>query len=94
MTTPKNRGIVVTNQLPRKLKCRRCFERFENFDQLRFHAQTEHQRVTYLINRQLATIDAKLRKLQELADEGMIGHSDVPPGGNPTEHIFEAMMSS
>ena len=75
MTTPKIRGSLEEPRKNFRFKCRRCTARFENFDKLRFHAQTEHQRVTHQINRSLATIDAKLRSLQQLADEGMIGSS-------------------
>jgi len=56
-----------------RVSCRFCPGKFENFDQLRFHAQTEHPIITRTVNRQLGQVDAKLRILESLAEEGMRG---------------------
>ena len=69
------REIRATVEGKRRVStCRFCPEQFENFDQLRFHAQTEHQRIANQVNRSLSAVDAKLRSLQHTADEGMAGH--------------------
>jgi hypothetical protein len=71
LTRPEIRGIFSSER--RRFPCRFCPAKFDNFDGLRFHAQTEHQREFHKVNRSLAVIDAKLRSLEKLAQEGMIG---------------------
>lgn len=77
LTSGGSRGTL---KLPTKFSCRFCPGKFENFDQLRFHAQTEHPIITRTVNRQLGQVDAKLRIFEKLAEEGMRGYHEAKGG--------------
>lgn len=81
MTRPEIRGILGGQ---RRILCKFCPTKFDNFDQLRFHAQSEHQRAFHQVNRSLAVIDAKLRSLESVAADGLKG---IHAG---TDHSYEA----
>jgi hypothetical protein len=76
------RPVRGTIELPRRVPCRFCPEKFRNFDDLRFHAQAAHNKTFRVVNRGLAATDAKLRSLETLAAEGMRGYNaSAPPPG-------------
>lgn len=76
-------------ELPAKLSCRFCHEKFETFDNLRFHAQSEHKQEFRQVNRQLAATDAKLRSCEATATEGMRGYKEYVIAGHQTHNPIE-----
>lgn len=75
LTRRRNRGTLQEKKgLRPKVACRFCPAKFVTFDELRDHARTNHTKTFYQVNRCLAKVDAKLRSLENLAKEGMVGY--------------------
>lgn len=55
-----------------------CDQRYETIEQLRTHWAEAHIEELRPINDKLIEVDIKVDSLEELANEGMVGHKDMP----------------
>jgi hypothetical protein len=62
------------------MKCKNCTATFSDFDDLRFHFQTAHQRIAHKIDTWLGKSDNKLAWLEMITTQGMIGNRERLPG--------------